>query len=504
MEEEYMLLEKDFDFNNAVFTYFISNKSNSIFELHKNIFKDNLVISYTKNTSVYYYNNDLEAICIIGLCIDSYGKIERKNIPQYLIENSKSEIQFLFYNTRRLAGKYVIIYENKNGFFIFGDATCLLSIYYTTKNTICFSSCDELIRKYLNYKISKEHLEIKNGSPYYEALPYDITIYEDIKVVLPNHYLEINTKKISRFFPQYNNTLKVAKNQYNQIIENCEHLIDNIVKEYIKYYDIICPLTCGNDSRLNLVFLKRHIKNLNCFTLKHPNFTENTGDYYIPPQICATENVQHTIIQDLKSPKKYIKNINEIIGDYHSEYTIDLAYTINTMLPNKAIVTGDIIDQIGRGKYGKIPLLLANARNFNDFHNNKSLLFQEYLKQYIKNVKKDGCFSKIQDLFAIEYRCGRWVAQGSMIYAIAGISSLNIYNCREVIENFMSIAIKERINKIIHNRIFSNYSPQLLSIPINPDIKNKHNWLKSTFLFILVKPLLKYIIKYLKNMIKLQ
>jgi len=490
--------KNDFDFKNAVFTYLISKESNDKFELHRNIFNNNLVVNYTKNTSLLYYEKDIEAICIIGLCIDSYAKILRENIPQYLIDNNDSELQLLLSNTKRLAGKYVIIYKNKNDIYIFGDATCSLSIYYATNKTICFSSCDELIRKSLNLNISKKHLEIKDGFPYLEALPYDITICDDIKTILPNHFMEINNNKISRFLPEYYKRPKKIKN-YDQIIEDCIKLIENTVNEYNKYYDIVCPLTSGNDSRLNLVFLKRHIEELNCFTLKHANFTKNTSDYYIPPQICIKENVKHLSIIDLKAPKEYLDEIKNIIGNYHSEYTIDLAYTINSMLPNKAIITGDIIDQVGRGKYGGVPVFFATAKYFSSYYPNKSMKFQEYIKSYLMSVKNDGCFDKILDLFAIEYRCGRWAAQGSMIYAIAGISALNIYNCREIIDNFMSFKIKDRMNKIIHTGIFNKLAPHLLNIPFNSDEKNKYSWLKKTFLYIFIRPYLKCIIK---NIIK--
>ena len=46
------------------------------------------------------------------------------------------------------------------------------------------------------YDYSKKSIDIRNSSVFEEeALPYNWTMYDEVKALLPNHYLDINKKR---------------------------------------------------------------------------------------------------------------------------------------------------------------------------------------------------------------------------------------------------------------------------------------------------------------------
>lgn len=477
MSEKY---EKGFDFDRAVFSYIISKRKVNLFSKHKMVNKEELVINYTSNTDVLTSQNDLCEVTIIGLCVDSHSEIHRNEIADWIISQPYESVVSLFNICNRFAGKYIIMYRHQDELFIWGDATCSIQINYSFyKEDICVSSVDNLVALYFGFEVSDYSKMIREGSDLSQPLPNDLTMFDDVKALLPNHYLDISNKKAERI--KLNVRQTTSNEKINLILNNTIDLVSNIVKEYNQEYSLVCPLTSGYDSRVVFSFLRDVVTDLQCYTFQHAGFTKETGDIWVAEKICETFSNKHTIIEDMVAPASFTEELKKIIGNYHSNYTIDLAYTYNSAFYGKALLNGDIIDQIGKSLLGNtIPTFLANAFYFQCKIHNHSVLSRKELNEYLHTVKYNNEFNYIFDLFAMENRCGRWASQGQMIYSICGINSLNIFNCRELILQWIALPRKLRTKKIIHNAVFSARDKKLMNIPFNPDEKYailKNNWL---------------------------
>ncbi len=476
MSEKY---KTSFDFDRAVFSYMISKRKFDLFSKHKIVNKKDLVINYTSNTDVLTSQNDLCEVTIIGLCVDSHSEIRRNEIADWIISQPYENIVSFFNTCNRFAGKYIIVYCYRDELFIWGDATCSIQINYSFyKEDICISSADNLVALYFGFEVSDYSKKIREGSDLSQPLPNDLTMFDDVKALLPNHYLDISNKKVERI--QLNVRPISSNEKINLILNNTIDLVSNIVKEYNQEYSLVCPLTSGYDSRVVFSFLRNVVTELQCYTFKHTGFTKKTGDMWVPKKICKTFSNSHTIIQDMAAPASFTEELKKIIGNYHSNYTINLAYTYNSAFYGKALLNGDIIDQIGKSLLGNaIPTFLANASYFQCKIHNCSVLSKKEISEYLHTVKHNNEFNYIFDLFAMENRCGRWASQGGMIYSICGINSLNMFNCRELILQWIALPRKLRTKKIIHNAIFSARDEKLMDIPFNPDDTYailKNNW----------------------------
>lgn len=489
-----ILANVNFDFQNSVFTYMVSPNRLDIFDHFSLFSKNNYYINYTKNTVCYCNNENDKQIAVIGFCIDSHGEISRENVPNYLLENS-NDIDTVINLSIRLAGKYIILFENHDGMYAITDAASSVPLFYCdNKDEIFLASTDTLIGNYLKLKPSEECIKMRLSSELFLAFPNDITMFDEIKVLLPNHYLNCTEKTVKRYYPnnKYHSFVDL-----NQVLDKTYFLVNNILNEYKKYYDIILPLSGGWDSRLNLAFFLHNFPiDTKCFTFIH-NYDAKHIDLEMPNLICKNLDINHEAIQDLFAPPEYIHQVKEYIGDYQSKYILDLAYTINAYYKDKAIINGDIIGQIGKSSIGRsfhylfsTPLFFTARQPFYSKH------YLKETKKYITALKREGHTKDIYDLFAWENRCGRSLS--NMIYGICNISSLNLFNCHEIIEMWLKIPRKLRNKKIIHKNLFAKLFPRLVEYPF--ETTHKPNWFVNSNFF-LIAFYVKFYLKWIKKKI---
>jgi hypothetical protein len=489
-------------FNNAQFTFMISSRNNPLFAKQIYLSDHGLYINLSDQTDCSFAEERTNYLYIIGLCIDSHAELDREEIPSFLISQCKGELTTALSLVSRFAGSFVILFSIGGQLFIANDASGSIPVYYSDAKTICVSSSDQMVSTECNYKISQYAVQIRQSQDLLQPLPNDITLYENVRILLPNHYLKLLSSDIKRYAPLhfYDKSSKKNSDQ-NKILEKQINQIDNIIKEYARYNHLICPLTGGRDSRLVFAFLKRHLHNLECFTFFHKGFTQSSGDIYIPQVICDTYKIKHHLVDDLIATDSYFQSITEIIGTYHSRYTINLAYTYTSTFNGVALVNSSILDQVGKSLLGNsLPLFFARSSYFTAKQHNFSSACKRETSNYIDSVKAEELFPAIYDLFAIENRLGRWASQGNMIYSAAGIVNLNIFNCREIIESWMQIPRRKRKKYFIHNYFFNAIAPDLLQFPFNPD--DKTSWIKDYAPLFLIGTYAKYLAAKLRFRIK--
>ena len=474
-------MNKDFDLENSVFTYIVAPFPVDVFPKHQLIFQNILTISCSPKTDIQYFENQEKAIAIIGFCIDSHKEIERHHIPNEAISQDFTCIEDVYRWFDRFAGKYVVIYKDFDDIYVWGDATCSIPINYTVSGFDFFiSSSDTLIAKYNNFSVSDYSRRIRLASDLSQALPWNITMYDSIKALLPNHYLSLSSHNAQRVPLCVNDDTHV--HNFENILSQSLNRITNIASEYTRYYDFACPLTSGYDSRVVFSILNSISPNFDCYTFRHSYFKPNEGDIVIPREICKQHTKKHIVIDDILAPQDYINKIQNYLGEYTSEKYIHIAYTYNSTLSEFAQINGDIIDQVGKSLIGNnTPNFLAIPSFFQCKIHNRSNNAKKEIKKHINSINTTNEKKKVFDLFAIESRCGRWASQTSQIYSTCGITSLNFFNCRELIALWTSLPRSIRTKKQIHNHILKTLSPALLHIPFNPGAKVsnalKGNWL---------------------------
>jgi len=448
---------------NSLFTFFLCNKNETFNALPKHIDFGDYRLWLSEKTEADITEKNGRTVAIVGLCIDSRAEINI-NIPAFILDNSKS-LQDVLRIEGRFAGKYVLIYEENCNLYIIGDATCSIPVNYCVNDQFAVSSSSELIAARFGFCHSHEYLEIRRASDVSQALPYNITLYKEVEQLLPNHYFDVSKRRSFRF------TLNSCGNlSIGDAARMTAELIHNITKEYANRCKLICPLTSGKDSRVVLAFLRRHVNDLICYTIKHRKFRSDEPDLVIPKEIARKLGIEYKQVEDSEVPENIIESFDGLFGkDLYSKYTLMNAYTIKENFKDFAIVNGDIIGQIGKSSlHRNIPDKWASTSYFMCKLHNNSKKAKVYLKKWYKNAKCADDVS-MMDKFSWEIRLGRWAGQENAIYNILGVLYLNIFNCRDIIIAWTQTDRKLRKNSGLHKGILSIVDSELLDIPFGSD-----------------------------------
>jgi len=235
-------------------------------------------------------------------------------------------------------------------------------------------------------------------------------------------------------------------------------LIDNIVKEYAKYYKIVSPLTSGWDSRVVVSFLFKNVEDFQSYIFVHKYMTEITDDLRVSRQICSHLKIPHREIPDLIPDESFIDAVYSIIGKYYYKDDIAMAYTYKKVFGDTATINGNIIDHLGKSSLvNLLPVWCATSAYFTAKERKISIDSKLEVENYLKSMKNDGIPSQyVYDLFGIEDQCGRLCGYSQNIYA-----------------DWVRIKHKDRKLHCIHLYFLNTNNKRLLQFPFNPDEKFK-------------------------------
>lgn len=381
-----------------VFSYYITEINVEIEGLNcKRTFGKYTMHTDFKTPSLYANNGNDECI-IFGYAVNVFTK-ESDNLAEVILSKC-SGIEDVIEYEKQLGGKYIILSRFKDKYYLIGDATCSIPIFYSIDGHFaCASNMQYLVNEY-GYTFDHGLLNIRLAGDISQAMPYDITQYKSIRQLLPNHFLAINERKIVRYINADQNQELVS---VNEATERVAPLIDVICDFYNKRLDLLCPITSGRDSRVVLSFLASCKKDINCYTIKHPEHDENSQDLIVPQKICRENHMAYEQIQDSIVPKTLIDKIDLLLGkDNYSLRTLRIAHTIHEHYGNSAIINGDIIGQVGKcSLHRDIPMRFATPSYFRCKLHNYSKESKKQLALWLEEIKSSGECVNTFDLFQL-------------------------------------------------------------------------------------------------------
>lgn len=398
---------------------------------------------------------------------------------------------------KHLGGKYVLFFRNGDQYYVQGDATCSIPVFYNADQPLLCSSNLKYILNFKDYREDRELSLIRKNGDISQAMPFDITQYREIKQLIPNHYLYVNKQASVRF-------VNSEKKQKNISVENAASavfpMIERILNLYTSNYKIHCPITSGRDSRVVLSFLLNAEEKFDCYTIKHPEHNEKTQDITIPVELCDKVNVAHRLVEDVIISDELKNYTDNLLGsESYSLRTLRIAKTINEFFGDGAIINGDIAGQVGKcSLHRDIPAVFASPSYFRCKLHNYSRASKFQLRQWMKEIKSSGECTNLFDLFSIENRLGRWAGQENLIYNTLGQVYLNIFNCREIIYTWTAVARRKRKRSLLHVELIKKSCGKLLEIPFEKDESFIWRFSKATGMTYLISSYMKYYVERAK------
>lgn len=452
-----------YDIGDYKFQY---NDSNAI----KGTVDDKMIIVYGTIVNSKNYNHDNNVI--IGELLESKDFTD-------LIERSK-----------KMAGRYIIVYNSSEGLFILPDSISSIQVAYTVLGCDLYvASNPKTIGDINGFEESIISKAIKSSADETHPLPYDVSMYDEVKFVIPNHFLNCESRKTTRYYP----LIKVKETSAKTAALISSEIISNTIRGYLSKYKLSIPLTSGLDSRTILSICKNYMSEIPTYTFFHDNFNDDTSDIVIPKEISKQHSFRHIVLEDLDLPNELIEVYKNKFGNSIVKSEARNAWTYyNSPLYEYCRLDGNISllakSNFGRNLpeyFAKPSYLVTKTHNYSKFNYKEVIKWCNNVDEYTQN----SGISKY-DLFFWEHRAGKWTTN-SMMNSDLLIKSLNPFNCRELIETWLSVPKRNRINGEIHKEIISINWPELLEFPINPGSKYSIVY-KNSFLFYIAS-----IVKYL-------
>lgn len=463
----------------------------------------------------YIYQNSEEILVLVG---HAYNPVSMSYKEEKILESLSRKVLFQeeFWNEFNcLTGVFTFFIINDQGVCIVGDPTCMQTTFYCSyQGHLYVSSHTNLLGDLLGLSWDvyvTELTEYRFFPLLGNCLPGNITQFEIVKRLVPNHYICVNTEKeikCKRFY--WPRTIKVDVNEIAERVSELTH--NNLMLIADKWKKPAISMTGGCDSKTTLACANGLYDKFSYFSYISSKAEE--VDANAAHQICESLHLKHGTYRIPEEDRMFgkIEAIRAIL-----EWNTGSILPVNRNDVRKRAFFSEINEfdvevkswasEIGRAYYSK---RFNKRKNFGDkptprkcttlykffLHNRKLVkatdkVFEEYLEQYFEQASDNPV--EWQEQFFWEFRMASWngmVITGEHRYSF----DITIpYNNRIVLECLLSANINNRIDDIVYSKIRDKKNPLIDETGISvTNLKHTKNREKAEDLYYIVHSRLRF------------
>lgn len=461
----------------------------------------NYTLYYHRDLVVTKVSNKKRTLILLG---DLYDFQDQKASNTEII-NKLLVYDFLTLveETFRFAGRFVLIYAEPNVVKLYSDAVAQRKIFHTIKdNNVHCASNPHLLAKVLGLEKTKNNcwLDYYQSSEFKENLNSNIgyfTLYDEIRQVLPNHYLDLVHNNVYRFWPLE----RIKKIEDKDVVHHSAQMIKGFVLAAANRYPLMIPVTAGGDSRLILAATKERTRNV-FYYINFSKDIENKPDIWVPKKLLKKINRKFNIlypderIVDNEFKQAYYTN-NPIPHDYF----LAIIYNYYLHYPEKVNVPGGVIPII-KSLYHTNEKEITGKKLAHLYKVEKYPCSIDFYNDWLNGFNNECKNSDISlfDLLYWEDRTCNWAGQIIQDKDIAQEEFIP-FNSQQLIITMLNYTKSRRTKPRfeLHNEIIKELWPELLEIPFNPSLKNT---IKSILIYLGIYRLFYNIWKFIHKLIK--
>jgi len=419
-------------------------------------------------------NNNKKGI-LLGYFIDPFNpNLSDTDIINRILDTDIS-ISKVSHELEKLSGRFVLIIKSENNLWLFHDACALRQVhYYKSKegNVWCATQPDILAEKF-NLPFDEDVLSYKNQTLFRLNLDEfwlitDRTPYVSIKYLLPNHYLDLHSGIVKRYWP---NKESIGSTTVKRGIQQVSLILKNSIKSITNKFDNIkMGISAGCDSRKTLAAAKDFKEKIYFFT-HTPDTPEEKMDIDVPARLLPKLGIEHHSINLHKMSEDFLA-FYKYTTTWPREKHGEIAYSALKEFGSEAVVINSNISEysqvwfwLPKSKINGKGLALLKGIN----HPLAIIEFDKWINEAKVACKESGM--NVLVLFDIELRA-RWVSAAFSEYDIA-YETFCPYNNRQLFRAELSVNERYRRGRRLDFPIkcIEYMWPEVLIEPINPSIK---------------------------------
>jgi len=416
------------------------------------------------------------SITVIGYIVD--GRSPELDTPA-IIEQLASALDSaadVFALTAPLGGRWIMIVDTAEATIAFTDPIGFRQLVFTTAGSdLVLASQPALIAEELDlapWDAAVEGFVAQQVRRDFEFWwPGDATLYENVRQLIPNHYLDLRTRDVHRFWPT--GELEDVTD-FAEAASRLGALLQGQVSAAARHFELAHAITAGLDSRMILAASKDVAAAVHYYTTVMYEMTDSADDVTISRRLLGRLGQAHHVLHSRNSmDSNFGADFATMAAPSHQCW----GEVTNGMLdgyPDGKVTMHGAGGEIGRFFYYQhadhpaevtLDTLVAKARMPD------SPLVRATLQRWLEGAESASQMSKVPllDLFYWEQRGGRW-ASGAQTELDIVHETFAPFNHREYIELILAVPQVQRRapDQAILRNIIAELWPEALSEPINP------------------------------------
>ena len=419
------------------------------------------------------------SITCLGFLLDPDNpKATDLDIVKNLAENCHN-FKLLIEQTARFGGRWILLYEDGKNISLVNDATGLRQVFYTAglgKENIWCASQPRIIADLLKLQVDGDASDFISyllscasqgtGEPMQRWWPGTGSPYKEIKHLIPNHYLDINTGCSYRFWPskEFDNIpLKVA-------VEEASATLQGMMLSASNHFDELTLLiTGGMDSRLLLAASRTLADKISYITVDSTYVP--SADISIPASVLSGVGLKHNVAVSNSRPSTEFREVYEQHSMLAHDPTMAYAEALLPYLARKRVAVTGHDAGVFRNFY-RLPKFASSIRKLTpemitrlarQMENHPFAIhsFGEWLEGL-----NDTYNYNVLDLLYWEQRSSNWLADWLLGYDLVWKDCVLPLNSRHLLNAMLSVDEKYRKKKgsttILHTELILKLWPAVL------------------------------------------
>lgn len=439
-----------------------------------------LKLSLSPELSVSRATNGARSLILLGFILDpDRPAASDTEILQDLVCRF-SNIETLTERTAKFGGRWVMIATSNNRAWLFHDAMGLRQVFYTSieeVGAVWAMSQPGIASELLKFDRDPQAIDFVDSYEFRANKEYRwpaaATLYREVKHLLPNHYLDLTSGKVHRYWPDK----RIQKQGLDEACEKLSGLLHGLVSAAANRFDLALGLTAGLDSRTVLAACKGMEQSISYVTVRQASMRNEHQDLIVPASLLETLALPHDIVRASGTMSaEFSRRFKKNTAFAHDLYGSDVEAILNYFGRSKVALTGSGAE-VGRCSFraqlpgikerdiGPAELAMLQKMGSNSF------ALAHFSTWLAGATDRHGIH--VLDLFEWEQGHGNWLAMTLLEFDMAWRDIFTPFNCRNVLTVMLGVdeVYRSEPDYVLFKKTIRKLWPEILSMPINPGHK---------------------------------
>jgi hypothetical protein len=431
---------------------------------------DSLLLSAHPGLPVQTVDRDGLRLTLLGFMLDwAHPERDDQDILGDLLASS-FDFDRCWRATAELGGRWALIHQVGGEARLFHDASGMRQVCYAPGATVWCASQPGLLAEHAGLEPDPEALAFiewhgERNAEYW--WPGERQPFAGAYALLPNHALNMNDGRVTRYWPQRT----APRLDASEARERVATRLKGLMRAAVNRFDVALGLSAGWDSRILLAASRTVRDRLSIYNGCGADMAPSHRDVVIPRRLAERVGLSLDLIAEShEADPDFAARFERHSWRPHPHFATGMQADFDCYERRKVAVIGNV-SEIGKLPYrAKVAGREAiDGERLAGFYWGGHPFAARALDEWLQDVGDGGGYNLL-DLFYWEQRLGRWLAANCLEFDFAWCDILAPFNVRALMVDLL--ASDENVRRPPEHALYLSLIealwPELLVEPINP------------------------------------